>query len=438
MAGASTVTAKYHINPQTGNPGVCRAQYSCRFGSIEDDHYETKDAARAAYERRMEAATMDVDKAVSNLRKKLVHLEGPSFDNVGHAFECIDEWPKDWTKEERENLQKIEDLSELLEGEMTDEKWEKAQKIKYSMHPYMNYWRSLNTITGKADDEWKNRQRQLNLLANDLLIRKEAFDYPETEAPPRDRNDRIIGLDDARIAAVKAYNEPQYEFAKGEFFIQEDAEDYIESAVDRVVAGEEWKLKRSGETPHVSLIPERDRLMSLISDKESDKFNNQLYLVTAFPDKELKEAFDRAGIENVAVSNYENGREWGLAYTVMGPDGVNRTFSVYEHRNSDSIIINTKSDWKHDELPMAGNSKNTFIAEFAPEDHKQAADALTFFIKETQKGELPSDQELANSVSRRDWRAILSDSVPGYKEWADKVDPKNEDEDDDPLKRMGF
>jgi hypothetical protein len=40
----------FHVNPQTGNPGVCRAKEgNCPFGA-EAPHYDSKDAARAGYE----------------------------------------------------------------------------------------------------------------------------------------------------------------------------------------------------------------------------------------------------------------------------------------------------------------------------------------------------------------------------------------------------
>lgn len=44
---------KYHISPTTGNPGVCKAQKFCPFGRA-DAHYDSKEEARAAYERAME------------------------------------------------------------------------------------------------------------------------------------------------------------------------------------------------------------------------------------------------------------------------------------------------------------------------------------------------------------------------------------------------
>lgn len=41
--------SKYHVNPRTGNPGVCRASIKCRFGG-SSSHFATKEEARADYE----------------------------------------------------------------------------------------------------------------------------------------------------------------------------------------------------------------------------------------------------------------------------------------------------------------------------------------------------------------------------------------------------
>lgn len=49
--------AKYHINPETGNPGVCKATISCRFGDA-DKHFDSKDDARKAYEVEQQALTV--------------------------------------------------------------------------------------------------------------------------------------------------------------------------------------------------------------------------------------------------------------------------------------------------------------------------------------------------------------------------------------------
>ena len=50
--------AKYHINPETGNPNICRAKTPERcIYSTEDtvaEHFDSKDEARSAYEKQME------------------------------------------------------------------------------------------------------------------------------------------------------------------------------------------------------------------------------------------------------------------------------------------------------------------------------------------------------------------------------------------------
>lgn len=44
------MSKKYHVNPQTGRPGVCSAKKACPFGDWESDHYSTAEEARQAYE----------------------------------------------------------------------------------------------------------------------------------------------------------------------------------------------------------------------------------------------------------------------------------------------------------------------------------------------------------------------------------------------------
>jgi hypothetical protein len=44
---------RYHINPETGNPGVCHAKTKCPFGDIQSEHFDSKDEARSAYEKAM-------------------------------------------------------------------------------------------------------------------------------------------------------------------------------------------------------------------------------------------------------------------------------------------------------------------------------------------------------------------------------------------------
>lgn len=58
--------ARYHINPLTGNPTVCKAKIKCRFGGMEHDHYDSKEEAREAYERSAEISSLP---ALDSVRK---------------------------------------------------------------------------------------------------------------------------------------------------------------------------------------------------------------------------------------------------------------------------------------------------------------------------------------------------------------------------------
>lgn len=49
---------RYHISPRTGNPVACKAKYRCPFGDLTKDHYPTPAAAQAAYELKMQDATL--------------------------------------------------------------------------------------------------------------------------------------------------------------------------------------------------------------------------------------------------------------------------------------------------------------------------------------------------------------------------------------------
>jgi hypothetical protein len=418
---------KFHINPETGNPGVCRAKYNCRFGG-ERIHFESKEEAREDYEMRMTAKDLNKSKTIDALMNINVLPETSDWNQIEFELKAIRDAPEEWTIPDEENLASVLKLSDLLStNKMTPEDWNKAEKIYSHMVPLTPY--------NKGD--YKSRDRNLLNFAADLINRKRSYDYPVSNAPKREKFTSVIGLDDAQKQVVKTYNVQGYGDNKYEI-IQKDAEKYLDNALDRIAAGEKYEpieaVGRNGINN--SLIPDRDRVFRQISNPDSEDFKNQLYLGTVFPERELKDSLEKAGVENVSVSNFDNGREWGLAYTVMTPDGGSRSFSVYEHRNTDSIIINGKTNWDGKDLPYAADSKGQYFAEFAPGDRKQAADALAFFMKEAQKGELDNDEELTKKAEHRDWRSILTDSVPGYGEWVEKHFPDTSITEDP--RKLGF
>lgn len=62
----------YHVNPQTGEPGLCTAAIQCRFGGTEE-HYADTTSAREAFEKSQSLANVlkgDKTNPYSHLQKK--------------------------------------------------------------------------------------------------------------------------------------------------------------------------------------------------------------------------------------------------------------------------------------------------------------------------------------------------------------------------------
>jgi hypothetical protein len=85
----------------------------------------------------------------------------------------------------------------------------------------------------------------------------------------------------------------------------------------------------------------------------------------------------------IAVGTFTNSRECGLTFKVM-EKGKSFTWCVYEHRNSDDLIINGKKGYisSNGELPYITDSKNDYLAEFGYNQHAECADKLTKLILE--------------------------------------------------------
>ncbi len=84
----------------------------------------------------------------------------------------------------------------------------------------------------------------------------------------------------------------------------------------------------------------------------------------------------------VYVECFMNCRESGLVFTTYNKDTAKRmSFCVYEHRNSDEIIINGKENWSsfNGDLPYLTDSKSKCIASFS---HNQHYEASVFLAKQ--------------------------------------------------------
>ena len=79
---------------------------------------------------------------------------------------------------------------------------------------------------------------------------------------------------------------------------------------------------------------------------------------------------------NIAVGTFTNCRECGLTFKIMLRESF--TWCIYEHRNSDEIIINGKEGYisMNGMLPYCGNSKWEYLASFSCNQYSKCANKL--------------------------------------------------------------
>ena len=237
-------------------------------------------------------------------------------------------------------------------------------------------------------------------------------------------------LSDAQCAFVKQQNEQfrrpwrdTTDDPTWHDYITPGAERYTGETIKRWLAGERIEI---GEEDSPRDQSPADILLAHLSNLDNcASLGQQLALALVLPsmiEGNLAFAAERSDGQEipVKVATFDNCRENGLVYSVMGPDDALRSFSVYEHRNTDSIIINGCTDWDGEGLPYAADSKHGFFAEFACHSYQQAADALSFYIVEAARGELANDQVLVATAEHRDWLAILSERIHGFADWANE------------------
>jgi len=84
----------------------------------------------------------------------------------------------------------------------------------------------------------------------------------------------------------------------------------------------------------------------------------------------------------VAVGTFTNRRENGLTFRVSKTDRA-FTFCIYEHRNSDSIIINGKKGYNtaSGDLPYMKDSAFGYMASFSAGQYQECTDRLIEMIK---------------------------------------------------------
>lgn len=113
--------AKYHINPATGNPGVCRADPSkpnargCDFDLGESDHYSSAEEARTAFEASMENEATPV--AAKPVDKKTLRLQAKADIPQSHSFGKITLFSRDEAIDaQRELYMRLSEEEQVAQG----------------------------------------------------------------------------------------------------------------------------------------------------------------------------------------------------------------------------------------------------------------------------------------------------------------------------------
>jgi hypothetical protein len=108
---------RYHINPRTGNPGICRAHVACPYGDLEKDHFDSKEAAREAYEagwppEKLEGLKRAVDEVIDS---NLISTEDEAFEEFNNDEPHFSGVGADWGDEEDLPVQDSNPLMESWE-----------------------------------------------------------------------------------------------------------------------------------------------------------------------------------------------------------------------------------------------------------------------------------------------------------------------------------
>ena len=86
------------------------------------------------------------------------------------------------------------------------------------------------------------------------------------------------------------------------------------------------------------------------------------------------------------IGEFDNCRETGFTYSLLGGK-QDMVFCIYEHRNSDNIIINgcLRGDVK-EHGPYNGSTKYDYLRNFGCDDYNGCAEQLAVFLLSAYKG----------------------------------------------------
>lgn len=324
----------------------------------------------------------------------------------------------DWSEDEIKDSVIAVEMSDILlespDGALSDKQKKKIHELhdKLSDRPLLTPGKKYAWcygVTDFPDDYSRNKRWASRGIADMILAEADRVERtPEELKQKREEkavhSPRMTGLHES-IMDLFNMEDPYGEYGS-------NADEYLPAAINEYVNADSdtSRLDNLGECDMYVLDP-YERVAKALKD------NDNLYNMAVFPDKHLAPKLEEYGVNNVFVSPFYNNRELGNVYTVKMPNGNTMSFSMYEHRNSDDIIINGKQDWDGEELPYASEYKHDYIASFRYNDRDGAADSLAKLLKEAQEGDVPEIAQPDNNMSGEDHEVNLNEPVPGSEEW---------------------
>lgn len=190
------MSVRYHINPETGEVGLCRANIKCRFLLDESKHYPTANLAREAYEKTQE--TFKKKKPVSLIIRKISkrefvrELEGLDSKLKSDLMDRFDE-SGDWTP-----FKVGDKLFVNREFPFKNKKVFSLQEISFNNDERKIYLSVMGTVDvdsdGKKTLEINDLDNELKPIVEGSLIQKNILKYSELNPDHKRTIDSFLKL----------------------------------------------------------------------------------------------------------------------------------------------------------------------------------------------------------------------------------------------------
>lgn len=387
----------FHINPQTGEPGRCKAMVNCPFGDLQQDHYATAEDARRAYETAQSSfssqtvkaypATIELPSEVYPLLDDLSSVEGVQPLVVGGTIRdslATNAIPKDVDIE----VHGVESMDQLLTI---------LQEHNYRVDEVGKSFGVLKTVLPGGLDIDISLPRRDNLVG-------EGHTGFEVEVDP------TLTLTDAAARRDFTINALYYDHRRGEI-------------LDAHGGMEDWEAKR---LRHVSDAFSEDPLRVLRAMQFASRFGLTLDPATAAEARHIKDQFPHISTERVQEEwrkLFTKGKSVRHGLTALRETGWDEHFGLDRVDLEDTIARTDKTlamAEKHG-LPKEHYGPAALALTLPRQDRNKFLKSSVVGSKEANKLDRLSTATPPSDLSRKEvkrWaRSLAKESSSSVKEW---------------------